>query len=162
MRSFFQKKAGATYLKGFNLTIAIRKNEIEYIFALEGGWHAVINMIFDRDMILLFANLGKFSHEMDKVLGKVSFKDGEMPKLTGMLSGKSIYTFMEVDTDGKGLTTGVGRRLPVQEKHPLEIIGDPNIHKEAGDLVNHLLKFYHELRESDKTLLRSLADSFYD
>lgn len=162
MRAFFQKKAGATYFKGTILSVNIRKNEIEFVFALDGGWHAVINMLLDRDMILLFANLGKFSSELDKVLPKVSFKDGEMPKLTGMMSGKSIYTFMEIDSDGKGLTTGIARRLPAQNRHPLEIIGDPNIHKEAGDFVDYLLKFYHELDKSDKLLLRPLTDCFYD
>lgn len=82
----------------------IHKNEI--VFTLDGGWNAVVNMI------LLFENLGKFSYEQDKVLPKVSFKEGEMPKLIGMMNDKSIFTFMEVDSYGKGMNTGMGLRLP--------------------------------------------------
>lgn len=46
MRAFFQKKAGATYFQKSNITSSIRKNDIELIFLLDKGWHAVVNLLF--------------------------------------------------------------------------------------------------------------------
>ena len=57
MRSFLQRTAGATFTCGASLTLAFRKDYVEYIFKLQRGY-AVINLIPGTDEQLLLADWG--------------------------------------------------------------------------------------------------------
>jgi len=162
MRAFFQKKAGATYFQKCNFTISIRKSEIEFIYALEKGWHAVINVIINPDDVTLLIVLPDFATKLDDSLSQLTFRPGEMSKFSALLQGKSDYRILDIEPDGKDQACGIGLTIPNQIKNPFNVIGDTEIYKAGGKLVNYALSLYHELSHSDKAPLKSLTDCFYD
>jgi len=162
MRAFFQKKAGATYFQKCNFTISIRKSEIEFIYALEKGWHAIINVIINPDDITLLVVLPDFATKLDELLSQLTFRQGEMPEFSALLQGKSGYRILDISPGSKDHTCGIGLTIPNRLKDPFKIIGDTEIDEAGGKLVNFALSLYHELSHSEKIPLKSLTDCFYD
>lgn len=162
MRAFLQKKAGATYFQKCNFTVSVRKSEIEFIYALEKGWHAVINVIINPDDVTLLVALPNFSAKLDDSLDQLTFREGEMPKFSSLLQGKSDYRILDINPGDKDQACGIGFTMPNRLKDPLKAIGDTEITETGGKLVNYALSLYHELFRSDKAPLRSLTACFYD
>jgi len=162
MRAFFQKKAGATYFQKCNFTISIRKSEIEFIYALEKGWHAVINVIINPNDVTLLVVLPNFAKKLDDSSSQLTFRPGEMPKFSALLQGKSGYRILDIEPDGKDHTCGIGLTMQNKLKDPFKVIGDAEITEAGGKLVNYVLSLYHELSHSEKAPLKSLTDCFYD
>lgn len=162
MRSFLQKKAGATYFSDSNVTVSVRKHNFEIIFALNGGWHAVISFTSTPDGVIMLAGLGSMSDELDKILPSLRLKPGEHSKFIEMLEGKSEYHMLCVDFDGKGHQSGIGKRIDSGKKPHLQILGDPSIHLEAEKLFRHTLDIYSDLQKSPYPSLKSLTSHFID
>lgn len=152
MRAFFQKKAGATYFQKCNFTISIRKSEIEFIYALEKGWHAVINVIINPDDVTLLVVLPDFASKLDNSLAKLTFRQGEMPLFSALLQGKSGYRILDIEPNGKDHTCGIGLTMPNELNDPFKVIGDAEITEAGGKLVNYVLSLYHELSHIDEFL----------
>lgn len=161
MRAFLQKIAGATYFQNSNLTVSIRKSTIEFIFALKGGWHAVVNLIVNPAVITILANLVGFTDKLDEILPEISFSPEEMPKLSDLLQGNIEFQILHVESDTKDGACGIGLTIPNTHTDQLQIIGDSEVLKAASGLVNYILSLYHELSKTDKTTLRPLTNTFY-
>ena len=162
MRPFLQKKAGATYFANSGVTVNVRKHNMEYIFALKGGWHAVISLSITQDGVFIMANLGNITEQLEKILPKLKLKPEEHKQFTDILEGKSEYTMMSIDLDGNGLTSGITKQLDVPVKPHLQILGDPTVQKEASKLFELAFDTYWDLRKSPYPELQSLSDYFYD
>lgn len=148
MRAFLQKKAGATYFADSGVTVNVRKHNMEYIFALKGGWHAVISLSITQDGVFIMANLGNITGQLEKILPKLKLKPGEHKRFIDILEGKSEYTMMSIDLDGNGLTSGIAKKLDVQVKPHLQILGDPTVQKEASKLFELAIDTYWDLYKS--------------
>lgn len=162
MRSFLQKKAGATYFSNSPITASIRKHNMEFIFALNGGWHAVISFTPTPDGVMMLAALGSMSDTLDKIIPTLRLKPGEHTKFIDIIEGKSEYQLMNVDFDGKGLETGIGKIINGDVKPHLQLLGDYDIQVEAEKLYRLMLDIYNNLRKSPYPSLKSLTDHFYD
>lgn len=162
MRSFFQKKSGATYFCDRNVTVSIRKHNLEYIFALKGGWHAVVSVIPTETGVILMSCLGKLSEELEKIVPSLTLKSGEHTKFIEILEGKSDYRILNIDLDGKCLESGIGIELSGLHMPHLQLLGDPNIQKEASNLFERTISLYFELDKSPYPSLKSLTNCFYD
>lgn len=162
MRPFLQKKAGATYFADSGVTVNVRKHNMEYIFALKGGWHAVVSMSITQDGVFIMANLGNINEQLEKILPKLKLKPGEHKQFIDILEGRSEYTMMCIDLDGNGLTSGIAKQLDVPVKPHLQILGDPIVQKEASKLFELAFDIYWDLRKSPHPELQSLSDCFYD
>lgn len=135
MRSFLQKKAGATYFNESNVTANIRKNNFEYIFALSGGWHAVISVIPAPEGVILMACLDGISDELDRIVPSLRLKPGEHTKFTEILEGKSGYRLLNIDVEGRGkLEAGICKVLEGKRAPHLQLLGVPEIQIEAEKL----------------------------
>lgn len=162
MRSFLQKKAGATYFGNSNVTVSIRKHNLEFIFALKGGWHAVVSVLPMAHGVVLMACLGNFAEEIDKILPDLRLKSGDHRKFTDLLEGKEEYRLLKIDIDDKGLESGICKELKDVHKPHLQILGDPEIQKEANKLLDTTLSLYFELDKSTYPSLKALTECFYD
>lgn len=162
MRSFLQKKAGATYFADSEVTASIRKHNLELIFALKGGWHAVVSMIPTPEGVILMACLGNFLEQLDKILPSLKLKSGEHSKFLEILEGESGFGVMRMDLDGKGMESGIGKRFEGMQKQHLQLLGDPEIQKAASQLFNQTLSLYFELDKSTYPALKALTECFYD
>ncbi len=162
MRSFLQKKAGATYFGNSTVTVSIRKHNLEFIFSLKGGWHAVVSVLPMEHGVVLMACLGNFAEQIDKLLPDLRLKPGDHPKFIDILEGKSQYGLLKIDIDDKGLESGICKELKGLHKPHLQLLGNPDVQKEASKLFDHTLSLYFELDKSPYEALKSLTNCFYD
>lgn len=162
MRSFLQKKAGATYFSNSPITASIRKHNMEFIFSLSGGWHAVVSFTPTPDGVVMLAGLGSMSDTLDRVIPTLRLKPGEHTKFIDIIGGKSEYQFMNVNFSGKGDGAGIGKMIKMEPRPHMQLLGDPDIHEEAEKLYRLMLDIYNDLRKSPYPFLKSLTDHFYD
>lgn len=161
MRAFLQKKAGATYFNGSNVTVNVRKHNMEYVFALKGGWHAVISMTIAEDGVFIMANLGNLSDQLDKIMPNLKLKPAEHRQFIDILEGKSEYSMINIDLDGNGSTSNIAKQLDIPLKPHLQILGDPTVMKEVAKLFDIVYDIYWDLYKSPHPELRALTHYFY-
>ncbi len=162
MRAFLQKKAGATYFGDSDVTVNVRKHNMEYIFALKGGWHAVVSMTITRDGVLMMANLNDMNEQLHKILPNVKLKPDEHKQFTDILEGKSEYQMMDIDLDGNGITSCIYKKLDIQVKPHLQILGDVTVQSEASKLFELTIGIYLDLFKSNHPEFKALTECFYD
>ena len=147
MRVFLQRTAGATYTCNDSLTLAFRKDYVEYIFKVNSGVHGVINLIPGRENQLLFADWGDFfrritNHEDPRKLARMLEKP--CPKVVDLMNTASGHALISID----GSNLGISRRvqLPLaDDRHLVCLAGDPVLVKEADDLLDYCLDLYDEI-----------------
>ena len=162
MRSFLQKKAGATYFSESNVTASIRKHNLEFIFTLRGGWHAVISVIPSPEGVFILACLGQISTELDRIVPTIVLKPCEHNKFTDVLEQKAGFSIMCIDADGKGIESGIGKLIKGKRMPHLQLLGDVDLHIEAEKLCNLTLELYSDLQKSSYPALKNLTKFFYD
>lgn len=162
MRSFLQKKAGATYFADSAVTANIRKHNLELIFALGGGWHAVVSIVPTEVGVVLIGGLGKMGDELEKLVPKLRLKPGEHQKFIDILEAKGDFKMLHVEIDSDGMESGIGKEYPGMMKQHLQLLGDPTLQKDAQKLANELLDIYYDLRKSSYQALKDLTNYFYD
>lgn len=161
MRSFLQKKAGATYFGDSAMTVNVRKRNMEYIFALNGGWHAVVSLLVTQEGVTVMANLGNITEQLSKIVPQLTIKPGEHKKFFDILEGKSEYDMITIDL-GEGMTSGITKTLEITSKPHIQILGDPEVIKAANKLFEHVLEIYLDLNQSKYPDLKALTKFFYD
>lgn len=162
MRSFLQKKAGATYFSSSSVTASIRKHNLEFIFALKGGWHAVVSVVPSPEGVFILACLGTISDQLDRILPSLLLKPGEHTKFTDVLKQKSGYGILAIDANDKGIESGIGKLIKGKSKPHLQLLGDVELHREAEKLCNLTLEVYTDLNHSPYPALKDLTKCFYD
>ena len=162
MRQFLQKKAGATYFAGSGVTVNVRKHNMEYIFALKGGWHAVVSMSITQDGAFIMANLGNINEQLEKILPMLKLKPEEHKQFFDILEGKSDYTLICIDLDGNGITSGIAKHLDIPVKPHLQMLGDPAVQKEASKLFELAFDIYWDLHKSPHPEIKALTEYFFD
>ncbi len=162
MRSFLQKKAGATYFADSGVTANIRKHNLELIFSLKGGWHAVVTIVPTEIGVVMIGGLGKMGEELEKLVPKLCLKSGEHTKFTDILEGKGDFRLLHVEIDSDGIESGIGKEYPGMMMPHLQLLGDPTLQKDAHKLANELLSVYHDLRKSPYPSLQKLSNYFFD
>lgn len=147
MRVFLQRTAGATFTCNDPLTLAFRKDYVEYIFKVNSGVHGVINLIPGRENQMLFADWGDFfrritNHEDPRKLARMLEKP--CPKVVDLMNTASGHALISID----GSNLGISRRvqLPLaDDRHLVCLAGDPVLVKEADDLLDYCLDLYDEI-----------------
>ena len=164
MRTFLQKKAGATYLVGCNMTVNVRKDNFEMIFQLAGGWHAVISVFPEADNIILLAGTnGKMRRAIDTATSDYYDNIRKLPLLDTLLNPDSrYYSLVNLYSENfTEITEGIEHRMPPFKGNPIEILGDPKIIKEAKDMANYVLGLHRELRNAKIPALDKVTDCLY-
>lgn len=162
MRAFIQKKAGATYFSKSSVTANIRKHNLEIIFALKNGWHAVISITPMAEGAYLIAYLGKVADEIDRIVPTLCIKPGEHQKFIDILEDKGEYRLLCMEDENGEMESGFGKILKGKVMQHLQLLGDPEVLQEAEKLCTLTLEVYTDLRKSLYPDLKSLTDHFYD
>ncbi len=150
MRTFVQRTAGVTFYQGETSSIVIRKDYVEYVFKLEGGWFGVVNlMVHNPNEVLLFLDWAHFfkrvtNHEdINKLLHML---EKPCPTVFRLLTKGGKYSMVTLPFFDK---MGISCRIPLKtDRCIMELLGNPTVVKEAGDLLNYGLDIYHEINKS--------------
>ena len=162
MRAFLQKKAGATYFNGSAVTVNVRKSNLEFIFALEGGWHAVVSVVPSQDGVILIACLGSISDELNRVLPTLKVKQDEHTQFFDLLERKGEYEMVNVNVEGNEMVGGIGKIMKGKRMPHLQLLGDREVQVEAQKICNLALSVYWDLFKSEYALIKGLSKYFYD
>lgn len=159
MKKFFQTKA-ATYLNGYNFTIAVRKDCIEYYRNLSGKWHSVINIEWYTDAVRLIVCLGDFSSQF---FGKViteGISNDKNPKLAELILTDK-YTIVSDET---GIKTETHIFIDIKKKFPdfLTAIADPEVRKTIKETNDFFIDLHNELLHSTSPSIKPLYLTFYE
>lgn len=162
MRAFLQKKAGATSFGKSNVTTNIRKHNLEVIFSLKSGWHAVVSITPMAEGAYLIACLGKVADEIDRIVPTLCLKPGEHQMFIDILGNKDGYQLLCMEDENGEMESGFGKILKGKVMQHLQLLGDPEVLQEAEKLCNLCLEVYTDLRKSPYPALKSLTDHFFD
>ncbi len=150
MRTFVQKTAGATFYQGESVSVVMRKDYVEYVFKLDGGWYGVVNvMVYGPEEMLLFLNWEQFfkrvtnHNDINKLLLMLK---KPCPKVFELLAKGGDYSMVTLPYFDK---MGIARHIPLNtDARMVELVGNHVILKAAGDLLAYGLDVYHEINES--------------
>lgn len=160
MKTFFQSNA-PTYYYGNNVTLAIRKDCIEFYRRLKDRGHAVVNVEVFSDAVRLSIVCGSFSDDLfGKVLKNGGISVEKHPRLTELLSGKSKYVILN-EVDGGNSKTRILYDIEKSFPNYLEAIGSPEIMSEVRSTVEFFISLYNELCKSTSPAVKALAGNFY-
>ena len=147
MRIFLQRTAGATFTCKDSLTLAFRKDYVEYIFKLNNNIYGVINLLPGRENQLLFADWGDFfrriiNHEDSRKLSRMLEKP--CPKVVDLMNSDSGNTLISLDKVNWGISRSIP--LPWDDAHHIACLaGNPDVVKAADDLLDYCLALHQEI-----------------
>ena len=152
MRKFLSKTAGATFNQERpNLTIAVRKDCLEFIFKGSPGVYMIVNMInISDDEILLFANWGTYFNRIQNPQVQMPRLEKTCPKLFAAFfdEGNDDIKHIRLGNQKNGEMEGFSISLPGSpDKSILECV-TPETVAAVEKLVDANLKFYHELYQN--------------
>ena len=147
MRIFLQRTAGATFTCNDTLTLAFRKDHVEYLFKLNSGIYGVINLIPTRESQLLFADWGDFfrritNHEDPQKLARMLEKS--CPKVIDLMTTASGNSLIKISGGNLGISRRIQQSLD-DARHIACLAGDPAMVKEADELLDYCLDLYEEI-----------------
>ena len=146
MRSFLQRTAGATFTCGASLTLAFRKDYVEYIFKLQRGY-AVINLIPGTDEQLLLADWGIFfrritNHQDPQKLMDMLGKP--CPKVVDLMTAASGYSLTRRTRDN---CLGVSCSVPLKLSSMVSLVGNSQIVEAADGMLDYCLALCEEIHD---------------
>ena len=147
---------------GNNVTIAIRKDCIEFYRRLKDRWHAVVNVEVCSNAVRLSIVCGSFSDGLfEKVLKNQGINIDKHPKLMELLSSKSKYVILN-EMNGDNLETRIFYDIEKSFPNYPEAIGSPEILSEVSSTVRYFIDLYNELCKSSSPAIKALAENFYE
>lgn len=153
MRRLISFKAGATFHAEYSdITLAVRKNVIEFIFKAKPGNYFVINFTRDRgnpQKGLLFANWGGYFKRLSNPDRQLPVIQKSCPTLFNILvgNGKAEIAHMNLEIREIGLITGFGMTIDISNAPLVMNLGDHTV-RSAVTLYNEMVKVYRELFNS--------------
>ena len=146
MRPFIQRTAGATFTCGSSLSLIFRKDYIEYVFKLQGGFYGIIHLIPAADGQMLFADWGDYfqfiigHNEPEKLMRML---EKPCPKVIDLMTGASGNSLVTI----RGGQLGISRQVDAAPNPNLiALAGDEKILDEAEQLLGYCLDLFHEIR----------------
>lgn len=162
MKSFFQRRAGATFFQGDTISMGIRRHHVEYAFQMTNGWYGIVNMTLTPDGVILFTCWNDALEKLERMIPGLTFRESEMPLMRSILSGKcdnaGICSFASPE-DGTDITVLATQVKCNSNRHIIEIAGYPEVLDRAERLLATSLDLFHELRKSGNPLLATLTTS---
>ena len=163
MRNFVDKKAGATFLKGYSYTYAVRQNHIEMILKVNKGLYGVVCLVpIGINQLSLTCCWGTFfnrlnNHENPGRL--LQMLEKHCPTVCNLFTGETPYTFISFpDEDNIGAISFTIDTEP--DFNLLDFIGDKKVLDEADKLFSFNCKLYNEIK--DKCPFEGWKKGLYD
>ena len=150
MRNFIDKKAGASFLKDYSYTYAVRQSHVELIIKVNKGVYGIICLIpVGVDQLGITCGWGTFFNRLNnhenpgKLLQKL---EKSCPTVCNLFTGQTPYSFISFpDENNIGAVSLMMNTKP--NFNLLEFIGDKNVIDEAEKLFSFNCKLYNEIKE---------------
>lgn len=150
MRNFIDKKAGATFLKDYSHTYAVRQNHVELIIKVNKGVYGIICLVpVGVDRLGIVCGWGTFFNRLNnhenpgKLLQKL---EKSCPTVCDLFTGQTPYSFISFPSENN-----IGAVSLMIDTEPdfnlLNFIGDKNVIEEAEKLFSFNCKLYNEIKE---------------
>ncbi len=128
----------------------IRKDYIEYVYKLQGGWYGVVNMfVSGPNEVILFLD---WAHYFKRITNHTNINklllslENPCPAVFRLFTQGSKYTMITLPYFDQ---MGIARRVSLNTDCCLmELLGNPTVVKEAKDLLSYGLDVYHEINRS--------------
>lgn len=150
MRNFIDNKAGATFLKGYSYTYAIRQNHVELILKINKGLYGIICLVpIGVNRLALTCGWGTFfnrlnNHENPGRL--LQMLEKSCPTVCNLFTGQTPYAFISFpDESNAGAISFTIDTEP--DFNLLDFIGDERVRDEADKLFSFNYKLYNEIKD---------------
>lgn len=165
MRSFIQYKAGVTFYKDTKVSLAVRKNYIEYVFTLGIMQYGVINLMVSNDHLIFIAECGNLFQELFKEMRHYYHSQSKMPLLTSLLKGKNTDYFIgsAENQDGKIMASFAILHMEpnmFSSLQPITIASHPEMINTASKLLHFSRNLLTEIENSEDPGIKQLVSSF--
>lgn len=165
MRSFIQYKAGVTFYKDSEVSLAIRKNYIEYVFSLGMMQFGVINLMIYDDQLIFIAECGDLFQKLFKEMRHYYHSQSKMPLLTSLLKGNNTDYFIGTAENQAGRIMASFAILHMEPNifeniQPITIAAHPQMMNTAHKLLLFAREVFNEMENSEDPGIKQLISSF--